>query len=373
MKVAILTLPLHKNYGGILQAYALERVLRSSGHEPVVLNRHEDIVQSPGRMPILYAKRIVKKMIGRRCERLFEEHCEARERAVVRSELIRFINDNITLRDCGRLTPECVADVDAVVVGSDQVWRKVYFTRMWHRGIEDAFGRFVSDGKRLLAYAPSFGTDEWEYNQRETAGCADLARRFVAISVREESGVELCRQHLDVAAETVLDPTMLLTREDYCALIDAAHTTPPDGGVFNYILDPTQTKEEVVAKVCALTGCKAYGIRLSSRDYHLPPAERRLPSIEQWLRSFRDARFVVTDSFHATVFAILFGKPFVALGNSVRGNSRFESLLRRFGLSDRLVTGVPRELPLTLDTEAVGKLLAAEREKSLAFLRKIGD
>lgn len=371
MKVAILTLPLHKNYGGILQAYALSRVLRSMGHETVVLNRDEDTIYDLGRMPKLYAKRIVKKIIGRKCERLFEEHCEARERPVVRAELLRFVNDKITLRQCERLTPACVADVDAVVVGSDQVWRKVYFKRMWKSGIDDAFGAFVPSDMKLVAYAPSFGTDVWEYDVDETRKCAEAAKRFVAMSVREDSGTRLCAEHLGVQAATVLDPTMLLTREDYCNLIDEADTVAPTGGVFNYILDPTPDKERLVKKICTLTGSAAYGIRLSSRDYHLPPVERRLPSVEQWLRSFRDARFVVTDSFHACVFSILFGKPFVAAGNSVRGNSRFESLLERFGLSDRLVTEMPDNMSLDIDYEHVGNLLAAEREKSLAFLRKI--
>lgn len=373
MNVAILTLPLYANYGGILQAFALSRVIEGMGHKPIVLYTNQDIFPQPLRIPIMTAKRIVKKMLGHKCERVFEEYISAKERPVVRAEVNRFINQYIPLRVCKRLSDRCIADVNVVVVGSDQVWRKPYFEHNWRTGIKNAFGAFVPENIKLMAYAASFGTDDWEYTYEDTKLCALQAKRFVALSSREESGVRLLNDKLGVVAECVLDPTMLLTRDDYNILIEASETEVPNGDVFNYILDSSPEKQRIIDNICERVGGKAYGIRLSSADYHLPVSERKLPSVEQWLRSIRDAKVVVTDSFHACVFSIIFGKPFIVTGNQYRGNSRFETLLNRFGLMSQMVADINGEVSLDIDYDKVYERLEIQRSDSRFFLSALNS
>ena len=103
-----------------------------------------------------------------------------------------------------------------------------------------------------------------------------------------------------------------------------------------------------------------------------PLAERVQPPVEQWLRGFYDAEFVVTDSFHACVFSILFHKPFIVVGNARRGMSRFKSLLSIFALGDRLVMDVTQFFHCSvIDWEQVDSLLAYERKRTCQFFDKI--
>ena len=104
-------------------------------------------------------------------------------------------------------------------------------------------------------------------------------------------------------------------------------------------------------------------------DESHPLQERIKPSVEKWLRGFYDAKFVITDSFHACVFSIIFHKQFVVVGNKERGMSRFESLLEMFGLEDRLVNiGDDISSLSKIDYVAVDKIYDTLKEESKSFL-----
>ena len=167
-----------------------------------------------------------------------------------------------------------------------------------------------------------------------------LAKEFNAISVREDTAVNLCLKYLSVNAEHVLDPTMLLSRQDYIDLIQNAKVPNNSGSLFAYVLDKTSSKMSLINQIAEDRRMKPYFIDYLSLDFSKPIEQRIVPPVETWLRSFYDAEFVVTDSFHGCVFSIIFGKPFVALGNPDRGMSRFISLLKTFGLDDHLVMSV---------------------------------
>ena len=94
----------------------------------------------------------------------------------------------------------------------------------YKRSIESSFLDFAETWNiKKISYAASFGTDLWEYNEKQTSNCRKLIRKFDAISVRESSGVTLCKKYLDIDAIQVLDPTFLLTKEDYCAVVKKSH------------------------------------------------------------------------------------------------------------------------------------------------------
>jgi polysaccharide pyruvyl transferase WcaK-like protein len=262
---------------------------------------------------------------------------------------------------------------DAYVVGSDQVWRPKFSAN-----IDRYFLSFLAEDSKALrfAYAASFGVDKWEYDDMTGQLCRDLAKKFDYISVREDSGVRLCKEHLGVDAIHNIDPTMLLHKEDYLELIPLSNKRV--GNFFAYILDSNTQTDGIVDFVISnmnnvrlnrINECKLDGVRKHNRDSCSKPA------IEEWLMAFRDAEFVVADSFHGCVFSIIFNKPFIAIGNETRGMARFESLLRMFGLENRLIYNCD-EISQALVVEPinwfkVNYILEYERKNAMEYLGKI--
>lgn len=356
MKIGILTLPLHTNYGGILQAYALQTVLERMGHEVHVIEEKRRPLSIPiQNMPFCYGKRIVKNIIGRKFP-IFYEQKYNREQPIIRQNTDKFIKKYIHIAEYDDFSDIKELEYDAIVVGSDQVWRPKYFGL---NQIENAYLKFAEGWNiKRIAYAASFGTDEWEYNSKQTSECGRLLRMFDAVSVREDSGVDLCKRYFGVEAQHVLDPTMLLNREDYIKLFEAADTPKSKGNLLCYILDETEEKKALIKRIADEKGLIPFNVKSQSDDINSPVSERIQPSLEQWLRGFYDAEFVVTDSFHACVFSILFNKPFIVYGNVDRGLSRFKSLLTMFGLEDRIITNVIDEVNSSeIDWNRVDRIL----------------
>lgn len=259
------------------------------------------------------------------------------------------------------------------IVGSDQVWRGEYARLI--ESLPFFFLNFATQEQRQrsIAYAASFGSDEWEGTPEETAECARLLRDFKVVSVREHSGIRICREVFGVEAVQMPDPTLLLEQEDYNHLIRNWRTKSTDTPFMAvYLLDETKEK-----KALTRTLSKEIGLHAQHLMPH-PGAKRlmdRLPlSIPQWLRFMRDCECVLTDSFHGCVFSIIFNKPFICLGNESRGSARFDSLLGTFDLQGRLVTNPsPEELQKLISTpidwEKVNTIRHCEKQRAFDFLR----
>lgn len=367
MRIGILTLPLHTNYGGILQAYALQTVLERMGHEVhVIEKKRRPLSISIQKMPFCYGKRIVKNIIGRKCP-IFYEQKYNREQPIIRQNTDKFIKKYIHIAEYDDFSDIKESEYDAIVVGSDQVWRPKYFGL---NQIENAYLKFAEGWNiKRIAYSASFGTDEWEYTPKQTEECGKLLRMFDVVSVREDSAVNLCKKHFGVEAQHVLDPTMLLDREDYIKLFTEANTPKSKGNLLCYILDETEEKKALIKRVADEKELIPFNVKSQSDDINSPVSDRIQPPLEQWLRGFYDAEFVVTDSFHACVFSILFNKPFLVYGNASRGMSRFISLLNMFGLEDRLVLTVEDTCNLKdIEYKKVDDKLESLRKQSKDYL-----
>lgn len=336
MNIAILTQPLGHNYGGLLQAFALQKHLRDQGHTVETLDRRAP--EQPAQAAKEYAINTAKFLLGKigtiptrhKHDLMFEQLSAFRDRHVRLSERI---TSEQALRDYYRQQ-----HFDAFVVGSDQVWRPRYSPALTNFFLD--FLDDIDSPARRLSYAASFGVDDWEFSPQDTVRCRDLLSRFDAVSVREQSGVDLCERHLARTAACIPDPTFLLEREDYEQVIEAPAGAENQGKVLTYVLDSQPSKQQIVHKVVNDLNTEGFTIKPQKSLFQVRKAnfdECRYPGVGAWLQGFRDAGFVVTDSFHGTVFSILFNKPFIAVGNRTRGLSRFQSLLSRFGLEDRLV------------------------------------
>ncbi len=353
MKIGIVTQPLGFNYGGILQNFALQQVLIRMGHNPVTIDYW--FRKSWLRYLLSMAKTLLLLFIP----------CWRRPFSARKSKRCahtgNFISKNITrTAEVYSYSSNLIKTYgfDCVVTGSDQVWRPCYNSAT----LEDCFLRFVNNDEcGKVAYAASFGVDDWEYTSCQTQRCAKLARNIGAISVREESGVALCREHLGVNAVETLDPTLLLSSDDYNAVCS---DVPSYGKPFiaAYILDDDDKKQEILNKISAEKSLPVHRFYVT-KDGGL--------SVEQWLAMFRDASFIVTDSFHGTVFSIIYNKDFVAISNSARGASRFESLLSKFRLESCLIKNAgDYNVIHCIDWLQVNEAKRALQDRSIDFLNK---
>lgn len=339
MKIGILTQPLRNNYGGLLQAYALKKTLEDLGNEVWILQREAaQWYDDKRRFVITQIKRVIKIILRK------PTGLTLNELKLISGETEKFVNKYFLNKSPRLLSTiklkEYVEEngFDAIVVGSDQVWRPIY-----NVDIRNNFLDFCEGDTTItrVAYAASFGVDTWEFSEEQTETCRRLAPLFDAISVREDSGVELCRKYLGVSATHVLDPTLLLEKEDYVKLIQEWGEQQSRGDLFCYILDSDDKKMSFIDDAKRKTGLAPFSVyprlKRSPENVRKHPESCVYPRVTQWLRAFNDAEMVITDSFHGCVFSIIFNIPFWCIGNPERGNARFDSLLKLFHLEDRLV------------------------------------
>ena len=364
MRVALLVFPIHFSHGCILQTYALYSKLKEIGCDVTILDRQPKQSSFP-KYSFTITKRIIRKVFkGYKGAVFYKGWFPLRIMSEQQSFIDAFKDDIITIHssdELGNIVRK--GNFDAIVVGSDQTWRPSYVPN-----VMDYWLDFASDISAIkITYAPSFGVDEWEYTPEQTAKCRQLAALFNAISIREKSGVTLCKEHLDVDVKHVLDPTLLWGKSFYTPI---AKKNPLESGFCQcYLLDQTTEKLTIANQVAEMLNLKVNFINTRTEDGNAPVKERIAPSIEKWLAGFLYGDFIVVDSFHAMVFSIIFQKPFIVIGNKNRGLSRFESLLNDLGLRHRLITNLNNlneVLEDTVDWEGVN--IKLNRNKSIEFL-----
>lgn len=372
-KILISTLgPLGGNYGGLLQAYALQKVLRDMGYDATTDDRIIPVRTFRNRLGGI--KRFVNMTIFKNAPSHIDVSTVP-EFAVYTKSFVERTMQTVDLL-CGKRRPRAsdVEQYDIFVTGSDQVWRANYTDVPMQ-----LFDYVLHDSAVKLSYAASFGTDDLSsYNARLTAETKLLAQKFSGLSVREDSGVKLAAELWGVKAEHHIDPTLLLSADDYAGLIMTSPTVlkQSPGELFVYVLDESETSKKIVNKAAATLELKAFELLpekfLSRKELKTHPEKYALPPIEQWLKSFIDAKFVITDSFHGTVFSLIFHKPFITIGNKSRGLARFMSLLKMFGLEDRLVFDVNEMtdelLRSRMEWNNIEKRIGAERKRSHKYL-----
>ncbi len=376
MKILILTQPLHTNYGGLMQAYALQRVLIEMGHDVYTDKPKPIFISLRSKLSIWIPIRFVLKyLLFRNVEYIIPFSLSKKQHKIITQNTERFVFENIKTIDFfeGKKKPKKskIDLFDAYVVGSDQVWRPIYSLNIYSYFLD-----FVNySNVKKIAYAASFGVDNWEYDDKTTNKCKSLISDFHSISVREYSGVDLCKNYLNVNADLVLDPTMLLKKQDYLQLINVENVNKISGDLMYYILDNNDSKKEVLNTISSLLQYESFNSMPVENVKKIYKNDLDLciyPSPTSWIYCFNNAKFVVTDSFHGVVFSIIFNVPFIAIANKERGLTRFLTLLKQFGLENRLVESIDevnRELILSkIDFDDVNTKLNVLQKKSLNFI-----
>lgn len=367
MKVAILTIRIHSNFGFIMQMYALQAAIRKLGHEAYTIQIKLESKSFKDRF-IYFIKSLVSKFLLQRQADPFTKFPTRSQMKYMDANTWDFISHHCKLT---RYIPSVdkLSDLankyDVFVVGSDQVWRLRYSI-----DIPSYFFSFLPDGKKRIAYAASFGISENDYGEELTKTCKNLLAKFSAVGVREKTAVKLCDEVYGVKAEQVLDPTLLLTKEDYLPLIEEKKigSMPTFPFMLLYILDMTPEKMTIAKRKAMEKGLEIYQIKPS--DFS-EVGSRHIndciyPHISTWLYAFSHASYIMTDSFHGTAFSIIFEKPFLTFGNAKRGLDRMVSLLDTCSLTGRLYD--ENYIDCDINYNLVSERLVEERRKSLHFL-----
>lgn len=374
MKVAVLTMTLTHNYGGMLQAYALMETLKRMGHEPELIFVQLQKESYTRLFLSIIKKLILKHLLNKQnLGNVIPDWYWLMKCPGIDKNTKYFVDTYINPKtepifgenDFRRVAHD---GYDAYVVGSDQVWRPKMYRFLHH-----AFFDFVKKTNAIrLSYAASFGVDKWEYSKKETIKYRAQIKNFKAVSVREDTGVDLCKKYLICDAIQVLDPTLLLTVDDYREIILKENEQPSDGDLLCYILDPNNEKDKLINYTAATLGLKPFHAN-SKANISSSEGGTKYPTVTSWLKAFDDAKYVITDSYHGCVFAILFKKPFIVYGNALRGITRFTSLLKIFGKEDRLIYNFDelecRNLLSGFDWGTLDGRLTESRDASIAFLK----
>ena len=365
MRIAILTQPLRYNYGGLLQNYALQTVLKRMGHKPVTLDPNPYAL-TDWTTPLRVIKRAIWKYVFHKQKvGIIWEYRKNHNIKLLETNTGPFIKKHIHFKRYREINSVGIKNYDAIIVGSDQVWRPKYNGSRQNNMFLD----FAMDLPiKKISYAASFGTDHWEFNEEQTKKYRHLISLFDAISVREDSGIELCKRFFNKDAIHVLDPTMLLTKDDYISNILPFQTTKNTKYLFYYILDNNEKKEQIIKE--STKKLNLHTITVRAKDERSIKIEHKIqPPLEDWLAAISKAEYIITDSFHGTVFSIIFNRPFTVILNEERGSSRIESLLKSFNLEDRIYT--PNvSINKSIDWVQVNNIMSARRMMSMVFLEE---
>ena len=330
------------NYGAILTTYALYRFFTDRGLKVLLLNQ-APLAGNPMYLDPRNISHRFMERYGVKCSQPLQSDAE-----------LEALNE--------------VADT--FVVGSDQVWRWAYTS---YQGFF-YFMDFVRGEKRKIAVASSFGID-WEERPADNLAKAGLyLQAFDAVSVREDSGVKVLREHYGVEGEWVADPVFLHGDAFYRELADGAADQPAEPYLFAYVLDETEEIRELINSVARQRGLRVFTVEDAHRLVTTPggdEARGRIPEPEQWLQYIRDCAFFVTDSFHGVCFAHIFHKDFLCVAPQGRGLARLHSLLALSGLADRLQEQLPYNPAVAqqaIPWDAVDERLHAARAKAAEWI-----
>lgn len=270
---------------------------------------------------------------------------------------------------------ECNKFCDSFMLGSDQLWVKSYINLLGYTFFLD----FVDNAKKKIAYSTSLGYDKYDGTPYEIATATAYCHLFNAISVREESGIDICKKNFDIDVQRCMDPIFMCDRKYYdeiASMGDVDVGTEPY--ILCYILDPTREKqvailhikEKLNLNIKVILDLKSFD---SAKDKWNIGGKVGKVKVEDFVNHIKNCNFMITDSLHGTSMAMIYQKNFISISNSGRGKARFDSLFKILNLKDRLVENVSDilindHLIEPIDYERVNKIIAEENKKGLQWL-----
>lgn len=377
MRIGIITILKVNNYGAELQAYATQAVLHRLGHDAEIIDylfyknpEHEATELSKPVFKFGWKKRIAEWLYPKLEKLKTGKNSEYQRRRTERFEQFHRTNTRMsrTYKTVDDLYMNA-SDYDIYMTGSDQVWNPGIYS-----SLEPYLLTFAPKGKKRITYASSFGVSKLP--EKCVPFYAERLKCMDAIGVREEQAVQLVKEVSGKKAEWVLDPTLLLNAADWRRI--AEKTDVPEGGyILLYELTPCPYIKKLALYLSGLLKGKTI-VRICKQAVR-EDEEADIINITdagpaEFLYLFSKASMVITNSFHGTAFSINFQRPFyTVLPLRKQNNSRQRSLLKLFGLADRLLVegdSFPEATELMIDYTSVDNILVRERAKSIHFLEE---
>ena len=364
-KIGILTYHFVLNYGAVMQAWALQEYLKKRGHQVELIDYRPNHLEKGGRFYFPKNKKLLRMNLIKAYMKFRSFfYLFSKQMRLKKSKFREFQNNYLNLSKKTIKQFKCVQkdsiDYDFFICGSDQIWNSSN-----HSGIDGAyFFSFLPESCTTVSYAASFGRSFIEEDYANEV--ARLLKPFNFISVREPSGVKLVYELSGKKAQCVLDPTLLLG-DEISKLIDCE--VENENFIFSYAL---RSKDTV--KLTNNYISKKLNLSLVSDD-SLKAKQDALSPLE-WVSHIKKSSFIVTNSYHGTLFSIIFRKPFIFVslsGIKSSYNDRAISLLKELGLSARILGDydeavIDSMINLEINWDDVSEILSEKREKSVKFI-----
>lgn len=348
-KIAIITLhSFEPNYGNCLQNYAVQKVFNSIGYSATTELYHEEYFSKTDGIKLFVSRlfcRVVPKLIAKKNYYYKKKSFSKFYNKYINSSINKSVSDIST-------------QYDYYSVGSDQVWNYKWYKR-------DDFRRFLltfSESKNKISFSASFGIEAIDDNWKEKF--SNELNKFKALSVREETGAKIVKELTGREAIVLIDPTMMLTNEEWRKISRKPKGIKENGYILTYFLSPMsyEAREQLMS---ISDGRLVY--ELMNGDDEI--ASKSGPSEFIWL--FDHADLIITDSFHACVFSFLFNKPFVVYDRNwseCNMNSRIETLLKKFHLERKYINSELKNDIWEHDYSRGYLQLEKEKKKAFAFI-----
>lgn len=365
MKAGIVTFNSAHNYGAVLQVYAMQEYLKSLGLDVDVINYR--IKEIDNVYKLYNVRRKDPKLIRgiKKAKKILKVNLCERWKLEKRKNFEYFINNVLNTTKPYTTLQEIQKDFlqyDVLIAGSDQIWN----TELT-KGFKPAyFLEFGNKDARRISYAASLGNDS--IDEKYTLFYKRYLENFDFISVREEAMKDILKDLTDKPITRVIDPTLLLDKEVYDKLKIETRYKGKDYIYVHYIGNDDKTYE-IADQLSRKLGIPV----LHNRQKGL--FENELDSLfnarpEEFISVIENAKYIVTNSFHTTVFSLIYEKDFITIPHATRP-ARMQNLLEIAGLSNHLVEDVrimPKLETLKIDYKDVKRRLLEERKSSIEFL-----
>lgn len=378
-KIAVLNCSHIMNYGSVLQSYATEKIIRDITGQQVYSIRYrqkKDFTYFKNYLSLLFNKDIVsfklrgvkRKLYLKFIDKALGVNCKNREKFFKKFNDTHFNYSDVYQ---GRDELERAANqFDCVVLGSDQVWHPInygshYYTMEW-----------VPDNIPKITYAASFGVSSIPKNQWK--GTAKYLKGIETITVREQKGAEIVKKLTGRDVPVVVDPTLLLDAKEWnnvCSPVDEK-----DEYIFCYFLGNNVSAREYANRIKKETGLKLLCIpfmdEINKIDFDFGDKQLFDVGPGEFLSYIKNAKYVITDSFHGTVFSVIFHKQFVVFNrfnNSELGatNSRIDTLLSTLTLENRrIINGDKSDIEQPIVYDDIDDKLTILKRESMSHLRE---
>lgn len=328
-KIGILNFWWISNYGALLTAYAIQSLTSEFNYTPILIDNSYKYNNSITKS---FAKNFQKKYL-------------------------KTSNKIISYNNFKNLNNLC----NIFITGSDQIFRPSSAKERLYQYYQD----FASIEAKKISFSASFAVDKKTLLEETDPKILEKIKislnSFDFVSIREKSGIEICKDLFNIDAEWIIDPVFIINKSNYNKLIQNS-TKDFSNTIVSYILDPNRNYNKVYKYLT-----KKYGIKVEKIAYSNE-------SVENWLSAIKNCKLLITDSFHGMCFAIIFNKPFICVTNKKRGATRFESILEMLCIENQCINNIneiyKKDCIFKINYEKVNQRIEEERYKGINFLKK---